>query len=214
MNSTNNFVDVFNNVFRSHKARDAKDALDYGFVDCTVIGLMCIKFWEVLCCLCNMKQRTMPEWVPCRVGIHNNRVERTDLSNRWIRDGLSIITGSLRTGVTRCQTVIDITVKHAFDNVRRVTSKPRNAIEKLWASVREQQTRRKQGKSVGNCGLLYERISPRVTNDGTNQGERATGTPNVPAAAGGVNSQIDGVNLITRGVDDSTRTENQELIYI
>ncbi|KAI7731838.1 hypothetical protein M8C21_011213 [Ambrosia artemisiifolia] len=39
-----------------------------------------------------------------------------------------------------CQTVIDITVKHAFDN--------RNAIEKLWTSVREQQTRRKQGKSV------------------------------------------------------------------
>nr|GEV55920.1 hypothetical protein [Tanacetum cinerariifolium] len=47
-----------------------------------------------------------------------------------------------------CQTVIDITVKHAFDNVRRFTSKQRNAIEKLWASVREQQTRRKQGKSV------------------------------------------------------------------
>ncbi|GKC11351.1 hypothetical protein Tco_1008133 [Tanacetum coccineum] len=68
-----------------------------------------------------------------------------------------------------CQTVIDITIKHAFDNVRRVTSKLRNAIEKLWASVREQQTRRKQG--------------PRATNDGTNQGERATGTPNVPAAA-------------------------------
>lgn len=48
----------------------------------------------------------------------------------------------------RCQTVIDITVKHAFDNVRRFTSEHRNAIEKLWASVREQQTRRKQGRSV------------------------------------------------------------------
>ncbi|XP_071732563.1 uncharacterized protein [Rutidosis leptorrhynchoides] len=47
-----------------------------------------------------------------------------------------------------CQTVIDITVKHAFDNVTRFTSKQRNAIEKLWASVREQQIRRKQGKSV------------------------------------------------------------------
>ncbi|PWA40887.1 hypothetical protein CTI12_AA558640 [Artemisia annua] len=47
-----------------------------------------------------------------------------------------------------CQTVIDITVKHAFDNVRRFTSEQRNAIEKLWASVREQQTRRKQGRSV------------------------------------------------------------------
>ncbi|KAL4574700.1 hypothetical protein LXL04_021536 [Taraxacum kok-saghyz] len=47
-----------------------------------------------------------------------------------------------------CQTVIDITVKHAFDNVSHFTCKQRNAIEKLWASIREQQTRRKQGKSV------------------------------------------------------------------
>ncbi|GJT17993.1 phosphate transporter PHO1 homolog 10 isoform X1 [Tanacetum coccineum] len=49
---------------------------------------------------------------------------------------------------SRCQTVIDITFKLAFDNVRRFTSKQRNAIEKLWASVQEQQTRRKHGKSL------------------------------------------------------------------
>ncbi|KAL4377830.1 hypothetical protein GQ457_02G033940 [Hibiscus cannabinus] len=47
-----------------------------------------------------------------------------------------------------CQTVIDILVKHAFDNVAKFTSRQRDAIEKLWASVREQQIRRKQGKSV------------------------------------------------------------------
>ncbi|TYI02776.1 hypothetical protein ES332_A11G290600v1 [Gossypium tomentosum] len=47
-----------------------------------------------------------------------------------------------------CQTVIDILVKHAFDNVARFTSQQRDAIEKLWASVWEQQIRRKQGKSV------------------------------------------------------------------
>ncbi|KAE8725819.1 methyltransferase-like protein 6-like [Hibiscus syriacus] len=47
-----------------------------------------------------------------------------------------------------CQTVIDILVKHAFDNVARFTSRQRDAIEKLWASVREKQIRRKQGKSV------------------------------------------------------------------
>ncbi|KVI04777.1 hypothetical protein Ccrd_016895, partial [Cynara cardunculus var. scolymus] len=41
-----------------------------------------------------------------------------------------------------------ITVKHAFDNVGRFTSKQRNAIEKLWGSIREQHNRRKQGKSV------------------------------------------------------------------
>ncbi|XP_059628564.1 uncharacterized protein LOC132271259 isoform X2 [Cornus florida] len=47
-----------------------------------------------------------------------------------------------------CQTVIDILVKHAFDDISRFTSKQRDAITKLWASIREQQSRRKQGKSV------------------------------------------------------------------
>lgn len=48
----------------------------------------------------------------------------------------------------RCQTVIDILVKHAFDNVARFTSRQRDAIEKLWASIREQHNRRKNGKSI------------------------------------------------------------------
>ncbi|PON55450.1 nucleolar/coiled-body phosphoprotein [Parasponia andersonii] len=47
-----------------------------------------------------------------------------------------------------CQTVIDILVKHAFDNVAKFTSRQRDAIGKLWASIREQQMRRKQGKSI------------------------------------------------------------------
>ncbi|PRQ41740.1 hypothetical protein RchiOBHm_Chr3g0450061 [Rosa chinensis] len=47
-----------------------------------------------------------------------------------------------------CQTVIDILAKHAFDNIRRFTSEQRNAIGKLWASIREQHNRRKQGKTV------------------------------------------------------------------
>ncbi|GAB2218796.1 hypothetical protein Drorol1_Dr00002028 [Drosera rotundifolia] len=47
-----------------------------------------------------------------------------------------------------CQTVIDILAKHAFDNISRFTALQRDAIEKLWASVREQHIRRKQGKSV------------------------------------------------------------------
>ncbi|XP_010558744.1 PREDICTED: uncharacterized protein LOC104827288 [Tarenaya hassleriana] len=47
-----------------------------------------------------------------------------------------------------CQTVIDILVKHAFDNVSRFTKRQREAVGRLWASVREQQIRRKQGKSV------------------------------------------------------------------
>ncbi|CAI8603274.1 unnamed protein product [Vicia faba] len=47
-----------------------------------------------------------------------------------------------------CQTVIDILVKHASDKVARFTAHQRDAVEKLWASIREQQTRRRQGKSV------------------------------------------------------------------
>lgn len=48
----------------------------------------------------------------------------------------------------RCQTAVDILAKHAFDNISRFTTWQRDAIEKLWSSIREQQTRRKQGKSV------------------------------------------------------------------
>lgn len=48
----------------------------------------------------------------------------------------------------RAQTVIDILAKHAFDNINRFTSRQRDAIEKLWSSIREQHIRRKQGKSV------------------------------------------------------------------
>lgn len=47
-----------------------------------------------------------------------------------------------------CQTAIDILAKHASDNISRFTTQQRDAIEKLWASIREQQARRKQGKSV------------------------------------------------------------------
>ncbi|KAI3979825.1 hypothetical protein MKX01_013920 [Papaver californicum] len=47
-----------------------------------------------------------------------------------------------------CQTVIGILVKHAFENKERFTSRQRDAIEKLWTSIREQQNRQKQGKSV------------------------------------------------------------------
>ncbi|KAG0490040.1 hypothetical protein HPP92_006903 [Vanilla planifolia] len=47
-----------------------------------------------------------------------------------------------------CQTVIDILAKHAFDHIDRFTLQQRQAIQKLWASIKEQQIRRKQGKSV------------------------------------------------------------------
>ncbi|KAK9083396.1 hypothetical protein Scep_029867 [Stephania cephalantha] len=61
---------------------------------------------------------------------------------------LCLETSARRYKIPWCQTVIDLLVKHAFDNKERFTSRQRDAIEKLWASIREQQTRRKQGKSV------------------------------------------------------------------
>ncbi|KAF5740494.1 hypothetical protein HS088_TW11G00564 [Tripterygium wilfordii] len=66
-----------------------------------------------------------------------------------------------------CQTVIDILVKHAFDNVVKFTSPQRDAIEKLWASVREQQMRRKQGKTVtGKLDVnAFERLQQKYANE-------------------------------------------------
>lgn len=67
----------------------------------------------------------------------------------------------------RCQTVIDLLVKHAFDNVARFTSRQRDATEKLWASIREQQIRRKQGKSVtGKLDVnAFESLQSKYANE-------------------------------------------------
>lgn len=69
--------------------------------------------------------------------------------------------------LVRCQTSIDILVKHAFDNISRFTSRQRDAIEKLWASVREQQVRRKQGKSVsGKLDVnAFEHLQEKYANE-------------------------------------------------
>ncbi|ERM94931.1 uncharacterized protein LOC18422816 [Amborella trichopoda] len=65
------------------------------------------------------------------------------------------------------QTVIDILVKHAFDNVQRFTARQRDAIEKLWASIREKQTRRKQGKSTtGKLDMnAFEWLQEKYSNE-------------------------------------------------
>ncbi|XP_042496975.1 uncharacterized protein LOC122075861 [Macadamia integrifolia] len=66
-----------------------------------------------------------------------------------------------------CQTVIDILVKHAYDNVERFTSQQRDAIGKLWVSIREQHNRRKQGKSVtGKLDMnAFERLQEKYANE-------------------------------------------------
>ncbi|CAM8942015.1 unnamed protein product [Rhodiola kirilowii] len=66
-----------------------------------------------------------------------------------------------------CQTGIDILVKHAFDNISRFTSLQRVAIQKLWASIRDQQLRRKQGKSVtGKLDMnAFEHLQEKYANE-------------------------------------------------
>ncbi|KAL3687825.1 hypothetical protein R1sor_014134 [Riccia sorocarpa] len=46
------------------------------------------------------------------------------------------------------QTIIDILVKHTYDKRSKFAVPQREAIEQLWSSIREQQSRRKQGKST------------------------------------------------------------------
>lgn len=59
---------------------------------------------------------------------------------------LEIAAGRYR--VKWAQTIIDILVKHVFDNISKFTLEQRSAIENVWSSVKEQQIRRKQGKSA------------------------------------------------------------------
>lgn len=79
--------------------------------------------------------------------------EEEEENKRFLKSKREALILCLETAVRRyklpwCQTVIDILVKHAFDNISRFTSRQREAIERLWASIREQNIRRKQGKSV------------------------------------------------------------------
>ncbi|KAJ0014449.1 hypothetical protein Pint_20426 [Pistacia integerrima] len=81
------------------------------------------------------------------------RKEEEEENKRFLKEQREALVTCLEIAAHRyktpwCQTVIDILVKHAFDNVARFTARQRDAIEKLWASIKEQQTRRRQGKTV------------------------------------------------------------------
>jgi len=66
--------------------------------------------------------------------------------------------------LARTQTAIDIFAKHAYDNVNRFTLQQRDAIVKLWNSIKEQQIRRKQGKSVsGKLDVMPSSTSRKST---------------------------------------------------
>ncbi|XP_060184509.1 uncharacterized protein LOC132614151 [Lycium barbarum] len=98
--------------------------------------------------------------------------EDEEETKRFLRSQREALISCLEIAANRyktpwCQTSIDILVKHAFDNVSRFTSRQRDAIEKLWASVREQQVRRKQGKSVsGKLDVnAFEHLQAKYANE-------------------------------------------------
>lgn len=101
----------------------------------------------------------------------NKRAEEAELK-RFVKSQREALLSCLEIAARRyktpwAQTVIDILVKHAFDNKQRFTSQQREAIEKLWASVWEQQTRRKQGKSVtGKLDMnAFEYLQEKYSNE-------------------------------------------------
>ncbi|OIT40073.1 PREDICTED: uncharacterized protein LOC109237270 isoform X1 [Nicotiana attenuata] len=98
--------------------------------------------------------------------------EEEEETKRFLRSQREAMISCLEIAANRyrtpwCQTAIDILVKHAFDNISRFTSRQRDAIGKLWASVREQQVRRKQGKSVsGKLDVnAFERLQAKYATE-------------------------------------------------
>ncbi|EOA30661.1 hypothetical protein CARUB_v10013800mg [Capsella rubella] len=109
----------------------------------------------------------------CKTKIRKtNEDTEAEESKRFLRSKREALITCLEIAARRykvpwCQTVIDILVKHAFENVSRFTSQQRQAVEKLWASVREQHLRRKQGKSVtGKLDVTaFEALQDKYANE-------------------------------------------------
>ncbi|XP_010463935.1 PREDICTED: uncharacterized protein LOC104744559 isoform X2 [Camelina sativa] len=109
----------------------------------------------------------------CKTKIRRpNEDADADENKRFLRSKREALITCLEIAARRykvpwCQTVIDILVKHAFENVSRFTSQQRQAVEKLWASVREQHLRRKQGKSVtGKLDVTaFEALQDKYANE-------------------------------------------------
>nr|VDC73324.1 unnamed protein product [Brassica rapa] len=116
-------------------------------------------------------------WIPSHVKKNGKRKmtkEDTDAleNKKFLRSKREALITCLEIAARRykvpwCQTVIDILVKHAFENASRFTSQQRRAVEKLWASVREQHLRRKQGKSVtGKLDVTaFESLQDKYANE-------------------------------------------------
>uniref|UniRef100_A0ACD5YWD6 Uncharacterized protein n=1 Tax=Avena sativa TaxID=4498 RepID=A0ACD5YWD6_AVESA len=101
----------------------------------------------------------------------NRKVVEED-SKRYLRSRREALLKCLEIAARRyripwTQTTIDILGRHAYDNVSRFTSRQRDAVEKLWNSIKEQQIRRKHGKSVsGKLDVnAFERLQEKYSHE-------------------------------------------------
>ncbi|KAI0500555.1 hypothetical protein KFK09_018769 [Dendrobium nobile] len=110
----------------------------------------------------------------CSVIDRNEVEEQLELMEELVPDWIfqkAAATGDI---LYRCQTVIDILAKHAFDHMDRFTLRQREAIEKLWTFIKEQQIRRKQVQEK----YAHEKISIRHSVGGGGERQHSSGLIN------------------------------------
>ncbi|VAI63232.1 unnamed protein product [Triticum turgidum subsp. durum] len=93
-------------------------------------------------------------------------------SRRLLRSRREALLKCLETAARRyripwTQTSIDILGRHAYESVGRFTARQREAVEKLWNSIKEQQIRRKHGKSAsGKLDVnAFERLQEKYSHE-------------------------------------------------
>lgn len=101
-----------------------------------------------------------------------NRQADEEKCRRLLRSRREALLKCLETAARRyripwTQTTIDILGRHAYDSVGRFTARQREAVEKLWNSIKEQQIRRKHGKSAsGKLDVnAFERLQEKYSHE-------------------------------------------------
>ncbi|KAE8804055.1 hypothetical protein D1007_20018 [Hordeum vulgare] len=101
-----------------------------------------------------------------------NRQADEEECRRLLRSRREALLKCLETAARRyripwTQTTIDILGRHAYDSVGRFTARQREAVEKLWNSIKEQQIRRKHGKSAsGKLDVnAFERLQEKYSHE-------------------------------------------------
>ncbi|CAM0943133.1 unnamed protein product [Alopecurus aequalis] len=101
-----------------------------------------------------------------------NRKAAEEESKRYLRSRREALLKCLEIAARRyripwTQTTIDILGRHAYDHVGRFTNVQRDAVEKLWNSIKEQQIRRRHGKSAsGKLDVnAFERLQEKYSHE-------------------------------------------------